>query len=471
VESLEGMLKERFAEATQPTKNLIDSIQSQLNSLTDQIKLLQNSSPPSLPTNQPGHHIVPPPPPPPPPGPKVKIENVNLTHSTNHIEAMDEEYLTQEEEADLMTFFEGEDFATEGNRLVALYGVNYKYMGSKSQAKPTPKIIQDIMDRLNNTLCKSNKDSRLHYTLNSCLVNCYPDCDSFLKEHSDNEGDINPLSSIFTVSLGDTRTVKFRNLHGGDLKEVPCKGRSLYSMTRNSQDFWKHSVEKDPNISAAVRYSLTFRSIHWSNFNSTALIGDSNFGPINFGSGKGKLGASTPGSRFWCPTIDKVDPLEYTSFKNVVLMVGTNNLKLEEVDDKEIKELYKLYKTKVSQIRKYNPRCKLFICPILPSKLHNINRKVFKFNSYLYNDLCQSNLSVTLVEGFEQFFDNSTNLLRSTFSRPSPDDVLHLNDRGIKVLVSLIKRAIFYRKNTHNNPVDRRLFSNVLRGGPPSPVR
>ena len=38
-----------------------------------------------------------------------------------------------------------------------------------------------------------------------------------------------------------------------------------------------------------VHISVTFRTIHWSNLNSTILVEDSNFGPITFGSGEGKL--------------------------------------------------------------------------------------------------------------------------------------------------------------------------------------
>ena len=51
-------------------------------------------------------------------------------------------------------------------------------------------------------------------------------------------------------------------------------------MTRHSQDFYKHQIKADPGQENSRRYSLTFRAIHWSNFNSTLLVGDSNFGKI-----------------------------------------------------------------------------------------------------------------------------------------------------------------------------------------------
>ena len=247
-------------------------------------------------------------------------------------------------------------------------------MGSKTKPKKIPGIIQKVMDHLNTTFCSpaTSPNKNLNYSLNSCLVNKFEDCDASLPEHSDDEGDINAISSIFTLSLGDVRTVTFRDRQTNETHDVECKGKSLYHMTRISQDCFKHSVKKSENISAAVRYSLTFRSIHWSNFNSTVLIGDSNFKLVKFGTGKGKLGASTPGVRSWAPTIDEVDPFNCTAFKNVVVMVGTNDLKSKEVTDDQILELYRKYKTKISLIRKYNPRCRLFVCPVLPLSLIHI---------------------------------------------------------------------------------------------------
>ena len=137
-------------------------------------------------------------------------------------------------------------------------------------------------------------------------------------------------------------------------------------MTRHSQDFYKHSMDSEEDLPDGIRYSLTFRAIHWSNFNSTALIGDSNFGQIKFGVGKGKVGESTPGLRFWTPTIDSIDPLSCTSYKNVVLMVGTNDLK-NRISDEQIHEFYRSYKTKIASYRRRSPKIDLRIIVYLPT--------------------------------------------------------------------------------------------------------
>ena len=76
------------------------------------------------------------------------------------------------------------------------------------------------------------------YKLNQILVNKYSGPDALLPKHSDNEYDINPDSEIFTVSIGDTATVKFTSTKNCELS---VEGRILYSMKRSSQNYDKTS--------------------------------------------------------------------------------------------------------------------------------------------------------------------------------------------------------------------------------------
>ena len=193
-------------------------------------------------------------------------------------------------------------------------------------------------------------------------------------------------------------------------------------------------------------------------------MGDSNFGPIKFGSGKGKVGESTPGTRVFTPTINSIDPIACASYRNVVLMVGTNDLKVDYVDDEnKIRQLYKVYKSKISLIKKHNTKCKIIVCPVLPTKCSTINRKIDIFNSFLFTDLLYSNMGVTLVEGFGEFWDHHTHLLKDSLSKPH--DELHLNDGlGVRVLVKLLKDTIFRH---HKKDGGRRNYADTVRGGPP----
>ena len=90
-------------------------------------------------------------------------------------------------------------------------------------------------------------------------------------------------------------------------------------MTRQSQNFYKHHVL--PNNSDNVRYSITLRCVHWTNFNSTYAVGDSNFGGLEFGSGRGKVGTATPGFRDWAACVKDIIPTKCAPYRNVVVMV------------------------------------------------------------------------------------------------------------------------------------------------------
>ena len=178
-------------------------------------------------------------------------------------------------------------FTSGGNREVVSYEEKYKYMGSKSHStKSVPEILQPLISKIS---------ENIGYKLNQILVNKYSGPDALLPKHSDNEYDINPDSKIFTVSIGDTATVKFTSKYSTENCELSVEGRSMYSMKRSSQNFHKHHIDANPNN--LVRYSITFRSIHWTYLNSLYAVGDSNFGKIQFGEGKGKVGKSTHGKR------------------------------------------------------------------------------------------------------------------------------------------------------------------------------
>ena len=166
------------------------------------------------------------------------------------------------------------------------------------------------------------------------------------------------------------------------------------------------------------------------------------------------------------PTVSDIDPLACTSYKNIVVMVGTNDLK-KNMSDPEIRELYKLYKTKISQIRKYNPRCRLLICPVLSLV---INKRIVTFNKFINSDLLQSTLHVTFTEGFFEFVDDNSSILKNMYDVNDTNDILHMNtNKGVRLLVRLIKQAIF-RAKTFNKTVDQRTYANVTRGGLIAPI-
>ena len=429
----------------------LKSIESQLSKLSEAVETSSKNEP--LITQPPSSN-------------NIRIATEELIESTPHVSSVTptctpyaiykENFITEEYASEIQDFLDSENFHTEGKRQVVSYGEKYKYMGSNNiQPKQIPDILKPMLESL-------HKD--LGYSLNQILVNKFSGGEACLPSHSDDERDINPSSNIFTVSLGDSANVLF-SCFGNEEKELTVKHCSLYSMTKESQNVFKHGILPNPNNSN--RYSITFRCVHWKYLNSTYAVGDSNFGKIKFGEGKGYVGKSTPGLKDFAPTVESIEPSKCLSYCNVVIMCGTNNLKKSNVD---VLETYKTYKGKFVEIRKLNPKCNLFVCPVLPSRSRDINAKIVQFNKLLFSDLVQSNLKVNIVHGFGAFVDKVGILKDALHDKRTTEDVLHINETGYKILVKCIKTAIFDVKKTKSKFTTGRLYSNVTRGGPPNPV-
>ena len=369
-----------------------------------------------------------------------------------------ENFISTDISKSIMDFLSEEDFRSEGGHGVVTYGAKYNYMGHKAQPKPLPGCLKSLMDLLNHTKTHGK------YELNACLVNKYEGPESKLPEHSDDEYSINPTSDIFTISLGDARTVKFRDIiSDNEIEHIP-QHNSLYVMSRESQNYYQHRIDTDSTFTG-IRYSLTFRSVHWRYLNSTCIIGDSNTKGMKFGSGKGTIGDSTPGKQVYAPRVEHINPSCCASYSNVVISVGLNSLRDREVSMQDVKDVYSVYKGKISEIQKLNKHCKIFVVPVLPTKLPIVNRKIIYFNDILLNDLLQSFESVSIVGGSARFVDRENGLLSESLSRYHADP-LHLNSAGVGMLVRLIKYAIFQRKKSNKTHSNKPYSSAVSRRPP-----
>ena len=159
------------------------------------------------------------------------------------------------------------------------FGEHYSYKGSRGESTVEfPPHLKALLDKLNNQFVSS--DTPL---LNSCVVNKYVGPNSYIASHSDDEKSIHPESHIFTVSIGKEATVHFTDIGKSTTHQHTAKSGSLYSMSRQSQGCYRHKVNKDTSWTVDdFRLSLTFRSVHWRNNNSTIILGDSNTGGLKF---------------------------------------------------------------------------------------------------------------------------------------------------------------------------------------------
>lgn len=147
-----------------------------------------------------------------------------------------------------------------GNRSVCYFGeFPYAYGNIKHQACPIPSsgnYLSLIVENLSKIVPS--------FKFNSILITKFNDGKDFIDFHSDNEPEIVQDSDILTISLGETRVLKFRKLPVSNT----CSDQAVtsfirhgdaYVMSRKSQDLFQHSILADN--SKCPRISITFRML------------------------------------------------------------------------------------------------------------------------------------------------------------------------------------------------------------------
>ena len=103
--------------------------------------------------------------------------------------------------------------------------------------------------------------------LNSCLINKYRTGADSIKAHQDNQESFGESPTIFGISCGESRKIKFTRVIPGTLKydkdrsdnfEINLEGGSLLIMDGYTQKYFVHEIPKT-NQNSGIRYSLTFR--------------------------------------------------------------------------------------------------------------------------------------------------------------------------------------------------------------------
>ena len=480
IEANLSKISENIGTSSQPSNNeAIDTLGMHIKQLQEQINeftsMPQQQPPPSESpaTNQlldkisqqleelNGQHIpLPPEPshPPPPTHPEAP------EHKEQHIQSSRNDYIEAELETQLIDFFESckDKFHAEGERLCISYGEKYKYSGSRSSdsSSEIPPQLQPLVDKINSELVPDGQPK-----INSCLVNCYNGKESSLPQHSDDEQSIHPESSIHTISLGAPCPMTFVAKHSNnETHEHVCLPRSIYSMTRRSQEFFTHGIDRG-SIESGTRYSITFRSVNFKNRNSTCIIGDSNTCGLKFGSDPKKtFGQWMPGRQIYTPVIDEIDPYVTCGYRNVVVHCAINDLKKDDVKNiADIKRVFSLYVNKIECIQAVNPKAHVYICPPLPSKRAELNKKSLYFIKLIREELVPFNFGVTFVDGFDGFLDQAGLLSRHLsrdLNRHQKPDYLHLNWKGLAKLGVLIRNTVLLRMN---GGTDRRRLKNNRR--------
>ena len=382
----------------------------------------------------------------------VSPPDINIPYLEHSID----DFLSEVECNQLMSNLADSPYVKERGRLTLKFGEQYSYNGSRGESvAEIPPYLKAIMDKLNDNYVSQDSPA-----LNSCVVNKYVGPTSFIPSHSDDERSIHPDSNIFTVSVGKEATVHFTSTMNNATHDHVAKNGSMYSMSRQSQGCFKHQVKKDSSWTGNdFRLSLTFRSVHWRNNNSTILMGDSNTGGLKFASfGKsspshdlnGTFGNALPGKRVPAFVVDEINAEQCVGYNNIVIHCGLNDVrKTDVVSHDDVRAIYIKLKSKINQLSHVNKRARIYVNLLLPTKLYDCNKKIKYFHKLIIDDLCKSFTRVKYIDSYRKFTDSNgflSSSLSREFSGDNQPDYLHLNIAGLRVLSVCIKRALFASK-------------------------
>lgn len=136
-------------------------------------------------------------------------------------------------------------------RKTASFGKAYNY---SQISYPYQEFLPEL-EEVNQLILK-----RLKFEPNNCLINYYLNGKSKMGFHSDQTDILESKTGVAIVSLGETRTLRFRNIRNKEeLKNYPLPSGSLIYMSQEVQDEWHHAIPKSNTDQG--RMSLTFRRL------------------------------------------------------------------------------------------------------------------------------------------------------------------------------------------------------------------
>lgn len=136
-------------------------------------------------------------------------------------------------------------------RKTASFGKAYNYSQIAYQYQAFLPELEEIIEKLVPVI---------GFKPNNCLINYYLDGKSKMGYHSDQIDILEPETGIAIVSLGETRTLKFRNIaNPEEYLSYDLLSGSLIYMTQEIQQQWQLAIPKSNTENG--RISLTFREM------------------------------------------------------------------------------------------------------------------------------------------------------------------------------------------------------------------
>ncbi len=136
-------------------------------------------------------------------------------------------------------------------RKTASYGKAYNYSQMAYPYQDFLPELKTIIDQLKPVI---------GFEANNCLINYYADGSAKMGYHSHQTDILEPGTGIAIVSVGATRTLKFRNINEPELfRCYELTAGSLVYMSQEIQSQWQHAIPKSRTDQG--RMSLTFRQM------------------------------------------------------------------------------------------------------------------------------------------------------------------------------------------------------------------
>ena len=358
-------------------------------------------------------------------------------------ESYETQVVSPELKAELLDFIESQssEFTSaddKNSRQLLYFGeYAYRYTGKEHPAKPPPPVLMKVLDAVD----PKTGDSRT-LQANSCLITRYTSGDNHIPMHRDDELTIDPDSHILTVSLGASRRMNFANNDDSQVDSLTLEDCSLLVTSRYAQDFWKHGILPEEGVTGE-RISLTFRQIAPQHINSTILMGDSNTSKVSFGTGQGTLGAWVPGKRVKVGHIEALpDAVDVGPYRNIVIHTGINSLNTRYHPRSETYLIHHL-ESKCKEYMTVYPRAKIHISMLLPTRLRELNQRVYRFNQAILDMSFQyKNIQIIDNSVFGSYLSDEHGRWNVQEQRPLVSDNLHLGRKGIRLFAMNIKGAV-----------------------------
>ena len=390
-------------------------------------------------------------------------ENVVVQSKGVKVFESDEPYIVHQEgvipqdlRAKLIQYCDSQDYEPETGHSTSASGEYYPYKKPYNNFAGSPKPLPPLGEPVIELIDHFKGEFPGLAEVNQCLLNDYQGGESCCPEHDDGESCVCPKSDIFTFALGDDADIIYRSkADPNDEKTLPVKDGDLYIMTKKSQSYWTHRIDKDPSRDASYRRrTISLRTVGKQFTRSTIVIGDSNTEHLKFGVGKGTFGQGMPGVRIKAAKIQEVNPKDCAGYRNIILHVGLNDLKPRKAD---VPALAENLIDKVESIRSICPTARLTINPILPTKLLYMNNKAIHFNNIIGDYVTSQQNNKIMMLDCNKFVDQSTLLLKDSLGRYRGRDNYHLGSDGYYLLSELI------RERVRGARVNGSSYSNVVR--------